>query len=278
MPPIIWLIIISCLVLFIATVYYVNKFRQEKYERFVLQNSSHLKNLQEINCKYKFYDHVDFNQSHTYDNETFYYGISCTDYLIYQLQFISNKVIDQIDKEKQNARLYENYLSEIEASTNRGSFLVDIGKLKYKKLVAEEIRLIKQYTLKKPHTDFRIEVSLYCSQINGRIYDMKSETYRADDIFALIKRLRNRNGTFYNDRKVWDAICRVERGKVSNKMRFFVYQRDNYRCRKCGVSQAFAQLEVDHIVPIAKGGKSTSRNLQTLCHRCNVEKGDSLFY
>ncbi|MBO5772449.1 MAG: HNH endonuclease, partial [Clostridia bacterium] len=26
-----------------------------------------------------------------------------------------------------------------------------------------------------------------------------------------------------------------------------------------------------------KGGKSTYNNLQTLCHRCNVEKGDNLY-
>ncbi|MBQ8339081.1 MAG: HNH endonuclease [Clostridia bacterium] len=60
-------------------------------------------------------------------------------------------------------------------------------------------------------------------------------------------------------------------------MRFSIYQRDGYRCRKCGVSGRHAQLEVDHIIPIAKGGKSTYNNLQTLCHKCNVEKGDNLY-
>ncbi|WP_294755493.1 HNH endonuclease signature motif containing protein, partial [uncultured Ruminococcus sp.] len=32
-------------------------------------------------------------------------------------------------------------------------------------------------------------------------------------------------------------------------------------------------LEVDHIIPIAKGGKTEANNLQTLCWRCNREKG-----
>ncbi|MBO5777220.1 MAG: HNH endonuclease [Clostridia bacterium] len=32
-------------------------------------------------------------------------------------------------------------------------------------------------------------------------------------------------------------------------------------------------LEIDHIKPIAKGGKTTIDNLQTLCHDCNVKKG-----
>lgn len=58
-------------------------------------------------------------------------------------------------------------------------------------------------------------------------------------------------------------------------MRFAIYKRDGYRCRYCGISNKFAELEVDHIKLIAKGGKSTYDNLQTLCHRCNVNKGDS---
>ena len=54
-------------------------------------------------------------------------------------------------------------------------------------------------------------------------------------------------------------------------MRFAIYKGDNYRCRKC--RRKTNDLEVDHIYPIAKGGKSTYDNLQTFCHRCNVKKG-----
>ena len=118
-------------------------------------------------------------------------------------------------------------------------------------------------------------MTLNCSKINGYIYDKKSERFYADDIYLLSKRLNNKNGNFYNDREIWDALCRVERGKVSNKMRFSIYERDCYRCCKCGISGDYAQLEIDHIIPIAKGGKTTYDNLQTLCHECNIEKGDA---
>ena len=258
--------------------YFVHRIIQKKYVDFVSENSIYLKQLEEINCKYHFFDYVDFNQSHTYDNEHFYSDIRCVDYLIYQLQFISGKVINQINREKQNSRLYAAYIKEIESLTGLGEFAIETGKLKHKKLIAIEQQLIKQCTLAKPHTDFCIIVTLYCSQINGRIYAQKSELYHAEDILGLIKRLQNRRGTFYNDREIWDSICRVERGKVSNKMRFSIYERDGYQCRKCGISQRYAQLEIDHIIPIAKGGKSTYNNLQTLCHRCNVEKGDNVHY
>ena len=54
-------------------------------------------------------------------------------------------------------------------------------------------------------------------------------------------------------------------------MRFAVYNRDGNRCQKCGSTK---DLEIDHIYPISKGGKTTFDNLQTLCHRCNMQKSN----
>ncbi|MFC5731548.1 MULTISPECIES: HNH endonuclease [Nocardioides] len=48
-------------------------------------------------------------------------------------------------------------------------------------------------------------------------------------------------------------------------------------CRHCAVSLAdepHLLLEVDHIVPVSKGGLSTPENLQTLCWRCNRRKSN----
>ena len=42
------------------------------------------------------------------------------------------------------------------------------------------------------------------------------------------------------------------------------------RCANCG---AMNKLVLDHIVPIAKGGRSTYGNLQLLCAECNRIKG-----
>lgn len=40
-------------------------------------------------------------------------------------------------------------------------------------------------------------------------------------------------------------------------------------CKNCGVAE---KLEVDHIVPLSKGGANDFSNLQSLCKKCHLEK------
>jgi 5-methylcytosine-specific restriction endonuclease McrA len=54
-------------------------------------------------------------------------------------------------------------------------------------------------------------------------------------------------------------------------------QRDRLTCPACGASPAKengVELHVDHFVPWSRGGETTLENLQTLCSRCNLGKGD----
>lgn len=267
-------IAILLIVLIVIAVVLARYFTQKKYDDFVLRYSVSLRQLDELNAQYNFYPHVNVNQSHIYDNEKLYDTVSCRDYLIYQLQYIRKTVCAQINNISANRQQYSEYLAKANAITQLGQFEVSVGKLDADKLLQKEREWIKKRTLSSPITQFVLIVTLYCSTINGRVYDEKSATFNAKDIFSLIKRLDNKSGDFYNDREIWDALCRVERAKVSNKMRFSIYARDGYKCCNCGISDRYAQLEIDHIIPISKGGKSTYDNLQTLCHKCNVEKGN----
>jgi hypothetical protein len=65
----------------------------------------------------------------------------------------------------------------------------------------------------------------------------------------------------------------VERRPLSDKIRALVLVRDGGRCRRCGSAR---NLEVDHIVPLSRGGDSEDLNLQTLCRRCNRRKWKKL--
>jgi len=67
-----------------------------------------------------------------------------------------------------------------------------------------------------------------------------------------------------------------EKHQVSVRLRFAVLKRDDYRCQLCGDSPAISKgttLEVDHIQPFSKGGRTTEDNLRTLCRCCNQGKG-----
>lgn len=267
--------IIAAIVLIWITIFFIYYLTQKKYHDFILENSICLKQLEEINHHYNFYPYISFDQFHTYDNEKLFDTISCMDYLIYQLQYIKKSLFNQINKINTNNLQYSKYLNEIQTVLQLGQYSSPIKKLNLDKLMSIEHKVIEKH-IYTPITQFYLTVTLYCSTISGKVYCKKSEIFSANDIFSLEKRLNNRTGNFYNDHEIWAALCRVERGKVSNRMRFLIYERDGYRCRKCGISGRYTQLEIDHIIPISKGGKSTYDNLQTLCHKCNVEKGNTV--
>jgi hypothetical protein len=60
------------------------------------------------------------------------------------------------------------------------------------------------------------------------------------------------------------------------RLRWRVFDRDGYRCRKCGATGAEADLTIDHIKPVSLGGTNAEPNLQTLCRSCNSRKGTTV--
>lgn len=76
---------------------------------------------------------------------------------------------------------------------------------------------------------------------------------------------------------------------VRGSVRRAVFRRDNYTCRRCGVTgweEQFPRggfgyptrisrvyLSIDHVVPRSLGGSSAPENLQVLCTTCNTRKG-----
>jgi hypothetical protein len=68
-----------------------------------------------------------------------------------------------------------------------------------------------------------------------------------------------------------------ERPTLSPRLRYAVLARDRFRCRACGRSPATDSgcvLQVDHIVPVSRGGATAPDNLRALCAECNLGRGD----
>lgn len=286
-----WLVLIIAVIvalLIFAFHSYVSKKRRD----FVLEHSPAIKYLKEANEKYTFKTIVSFDMTHKYDNEHSYIDISPKDYLTYQLVYKGSAVKLAIKDARENKRLYSAYINQIKSNCKSGQFerntepcddlILKIERslkidyiLNKEHLVKTEKQLFHSL-IKKPATSFDIDVLLWRTDINGQAVTSKRASFNENEIEDILTRLSHKHNGRYLDDGIWGAICRVERGRVSNKMRFEIYRRDGNRCRKCGKRGNGHNLEIDHIFPISKGGKSEYNNLQTLCRECNLKKSNTV--
>lgn len=73
------------------------------------------------------------------------------------------------------------------------------------------------------------------------------------------------------------SVATEDRRGIGLGLRYKVLSRDKFKCVRCGASPAtdpICRLHIDHIVPFSRGGKTTLENLQTLCEKCNLGKGN----
>ena len=110
-----------------------------------------------------------------------------------------------------------------------------------------------------------VEVS-YISP-GGRSRNFNSWSYSAERLLSMAGSVRSSQD-----------VKSYERNKMTAKLRYQVLREDGFRCQICGRSvDDGVTLEVDHILPVSKGGKTVRENLRTLCHDCNQGKKDRYF-
>ena len=139
----------------------------------------------------------------------------------------------------------------------------------YQHMLAEQqkfpVLVMQESSSNKQWWSFRDQI--YC----------EDEGLSAEDVGVLIH-----DRLVQSRRKVQRAKARLSvpvdigslvREPISDEIKTFVWKRDGGRCVRCASQE---KLEFDHIIPIAKGGSNTSRNLQLLCETCNREKGANL--
>ena len=71
-----------------------------------------------------------------------------------------------------------------------------------------------------------------------------------------------------------------QRALMTLALRERIKSRDGFACKICNASvkeERNLLLEIDHIIPLAKGGITSEANLQTLCWKCNRSKGAKIF-
>lgn len=70
-----------------------------------------------------------------------------------------------------------------------------------------------------------------------------------------------------------DMTARSHDMAISKRTRFEVLRRDNHTCRYC--RSADNPLTVDHVVPVALGGRDDPSNLVAACRDCNAGKSSA---
>lgn len=269
----IFLIVSIVAVGIVFLVLYLINFR---YKNFVSSYCESIKQLEIINKKYCFNKIPSFNMENIYDNERVFLDMTCKDYLVYELIEKQNQVRNALKKTLENYNLYNNYINEINDTLIYGIYNKKPFLMNDKRLKSFERKIVEKNKL-KPTIKFSIRVTLYLTKINGEYKDEKRAFFGAKEVKDIIRKINQKQGYYYTD-EIWKSLCKVERGKVTNKIRFAIYERDGYRCVRCGKYDNGSNLEIDHIIPISKGGKSTFDNLQTLCHDCNKEKGSKIYF
>lgn len=73
----------------------------------------------------------------------------------------------------------------------------------------------------------------------------------------MVAKIRRTKKQSYGSIQEWSALCSAAK------------KRDGHKCRKCN---ATSYLQVDHIVPVSRGGRSILSNLWTLCDYCHSKR------
>lgn len=72
---------------------------------------------------------------------------------------------------------------------------------------------------------------------------------------------------------IWDYRL-MDESPISDVMRLRLLAEAKGRCALCGATKDERPLDIDHIIPRSKGGKTVYENLQVLCSKCNRTKGN----
>lgn len=243
-------------------------------KRIVAENSEYYQNVLELNESTQYHASIADDGELTY---TMYVNSKAkfdrTEPIASLYEYISiysdeiNTVLDQVSE---NRKTYREYIAAFDALSSRITYVeCENLRINYVKFRETEQKLVSMEKL-----DMIMSLEITCkvayTSPKGQNHYEKECTYLESEIRTAIKDVDAR--VEFMRSEAWRR--KNERSKVTPSLRYDVMRRDGFRCCLCGRSAANgAELEVDHIVPVSKGGNTTYGNLQTLCRECNRGKG-----
>lgn len=138
----------------------------------------------------------------------------------------------------------------------------DESQIKYyeKRLKDMPIKVLSKHGILTRNDDF---IELRTNNLN---FEQKSEIRKICE--EKIHEYVSQNGL-----SIWNYRF-LDSEYVPGSLRYRLLKESNGKCALCGCTKDDRPLDVDHIVPRSKGGKTVYENLQILCSKCNRGKNN----
>ena len=236
--------------------------------KLVRRVSTCFEQAKEINEVFHFYD-IDkvLNLEKKCNTKVQYDRFDAHDFLVGIALEQGETLDDFVFKAEYNRLQYDTYIDKMnEIPPTPKAIIKKRGKIGVQDFHDIEDSLCEEI-LFKPMINPIVKVKVsYISQ-KGRNAYSREEKFSVDQIKTVLQEA--------NERRSYEDSKQYQRSLMTASLRYQILQRDHFQCTICGASAAKgAKLEVDHIKPISKGGKTEPSNLRTLCRSCNRGKRD----
>ena len=295
---------IFVLMIIFIIIYFIYEYKYFKSEKFLsikkgikqyIDECNQLnEHIEELKMSYINFRKIDYGQADYYDNSLYNYKrpelknisksnnvCNCSITVCRNAQLQPFKYICKYFNIRQDEKTLENFEEILNnfSAAEQGKFLLKNKKDEILASIQDEIPfLIRTFRKKK------VSEKLGFKQINlNQLYFPKftfqyvssggNSSMKCDitfDINNLDKFIQ-----YLSDVIKFRQSVAGQRALMTSTLREKIKKRDKYTCRQCGLSttdEPNLLLEIDHIIPLSKNGKTTEENLQTLCWKCNRKK------
>ncbi len=253
---------------FIVTIIYysIKKIVTSRNDK-VKEYSVKYKKIQEINEMYNFLDVK--NKIKLEENEfsiKSFNDILAKQVVLYRIENNEDNIREWIENAMVNEDTYKKYKEVIESINDKTDISL-INKIGFSETKFNNIekQLIDSSIISDKVYNIAAHVIVNYVNKNYDIIYKKDRYVEYNELVSIYEEWKNS--------KKYKVTTEKERKLMNYSLREEVLKRDGYKCVVCGkTEQDGVRLEIDHIIPVSKGGQSTISNLQTLCSSCNAKK------
>lgn len=183
---------------------------------------------------------------------------------------------------EENLEKFEKVLNNFEAAEEGKRLIVNQKKSILKQIESEIPFLIKKISKKKFEKKLGFEhIDLSTIYFPKYVFSYVSSGGNSSLNCNVVMDIENLNKfiSYLSEIIKFNKSVVGQRALMTSSLRRKILIRDNYTCQICGNSKQKEPnllLEIDHIIPLSRGGMTSEENLQTLCWKCNRSKGTKI--